>query len=298
MAAIGEIMDSKSESLHIEMFPEIKGRLDERAEPFIKWVGGKRNLLDRIENNLPSTYENYFEPFVGGGALFFALSDKIKHATISDSNIELMIAYKAIQKQPRELIELLKEHKKRHSEKYYYEMRDQILNEPLQLAARFIYLNKTCYNGLYRVNNKGFFNVPIGSYENPTIFTEENIMACSKALENTHIRSRDFEDICPEKDDFVYLDPPYHPTSELSFTKYTKQDFSEKDHIRLRDFIVRLTKKNVKVMLSNSKTKFIEKLYSAKCFTKIPVHASRVVNCKPDQRNGVEELLITNYINT
>lgn len=268
---------------------------DKKPEPFIKWVGGKRNLIDRIVENMPQSFENYYEPFVGGGALFFSLSDRIKKATISDRNIELMISYKVIQKHPKELIELLKLHKAKNSDSYYYEIRDKVLDDPIETAARFIYLNKTCYNGLYRVNNKGVFNVPVGKYDNPPIFDETNIMACSKALKDTTILYGDFEQIEPSKDDFVYFDPPYHPTTEASFTKYTKEDFSEKEQIRLRDFIVSLTKKDVKVMLSNSKTDFIQNLYSAKQFCKVSVDASRMINCKSDQRNRVEEFLITNY---
>lgn len=265
------------------------------AEPFIKWVGGKRLLIDKITENMPSSFENYFEPFIGGGALFFALSDRIKHATISDRNTELMIAYTVIKKHPKELIEILKYHRANHSEKYYYSVRDKILDDPIELAARFIYLNKTCYNGLYRVNNKGFFNVPMGKYDDPQIFQEDNIMACHKALKNTDILFGDFEEIKPEKNDFVYFDPPYHPTTDASFTKYTKEDFSEKEQARLRDFILELTKKEVKIMLSNSKTDFINKLYSAKSFYKVVIDASRFINCKPNKRNRVEEFLITNY---
>ena len=251
--------------------------------------------MDKITENLPSTFENYFEPFVGGGAVFFELSDKIKHATISDNNHELMLTYKVVRNQPDELIESLKQHKKKHSESHYYEVRKMILDDPIELASRFIYLNKTCYNGLYRVNKNGFFNVPMGSYDDPIVFTEDNIWACSKALTNTNILFGDFEIIKPGKGDFVYFDPPYHPTTEVSFTKYTKEDFSEKDQARLRDFVLTLTKKNVKAMVSNSKTKFIENLYSAQVFTRMTIDASRVVNCKPSQRNKVEEYLITNY---
>ena len=265
------------------------------AEPFVKWVGGKRGLVDRITENMPATFEDYYEPFVGGGALFFSLADRIKKATISDRNVELMITYKVIQKHPLKLIEILKQHKENHSEKYYYEVRATNPDDPIETAGRFIYLNKTCYNGLYRVNNSGIFNVPMGSYDNPLIVQEENIMACHKALKNTTILSGDFENIEPKANDFVYFDPPYHPTTEASFTKYTKEDFAETEQSRLRDFIAILTKRGVKVMLSNSKTDFINELYSSKSFFTTVVDASRMVNCKPNKRNRVEELLITNY---
>jgi DNA adenine methylase len=268
---------------------------EKKAEPFVKWVGGKRGLVDRIIEMMPASFGHYYEPFVGGGALFFSLTDKIKEATISDRNIELMIAYKVIQKHPKQLIELLKDHKAKHSETYYYEVRAKNPEDPIEAAARFIYLNKTCYNGLYRVNNSGTFNVPIGKYDDPLIVQEDNIMACHKALKNTTIVCEDFEKIDPKAKDFVYFDPPYHPTTEASFTKYTKEDFAETEQTRLRDFINILTKNGVSVMLSNSKTDFINELYSSKGYFKTVVDASRMVNCKPNKRNRVEELLITNY---
>ncbi len=266
-----------------------------KPEPFVKWVGGKRNLLQDILQLIPKDFGTYYEPFIGGGALFFSLYDRIKKAVLSDNNIELVLAYKVIQKDPEKLIERLKEHAEKNSEKYFYEIRNQQLEDSIEIAARFIYLNKTCYNGLYRVNKKGQFNVPVGSNDNPNIVQEENMWACHKALKNATITFSDFELITPQRGDFVYFDPPYHPTSELSFTKYTKESFSEKDQERLRDFIVRLTRKKVNIMLSNSKTKFIEELYSGKSFFKMVVSAPRYVNCKPDGRGDVEELLITNY---
>lgn len=265
------------------------------AQPFVKWIGGKRSLLDEILPRLPTHFQNYYEPFVGGGALFFATYPKIDHAVLTDTNLELALAYRAVQKEPEELTKLLKYHAARHSKAYYYEMRDYSPTDPVRLAARFLYLNKTCFNGLYRVNKSGKFNAPMGDQKNPNIAQQENILACSGALQRTDIFYGDFSKIEPQHGDFVYFDPPYHPTSETSFTSYTKENFTEKDQVRLRDFILDLHKRGVFVMLSNSKTKFIKDLYSADYFHRHTVHAPRMVNCKPDARGNVEEFLITNY---
>ena len=191
----------------------------------------------------------------------------------------------------------LKEHAARHCKEYYYRVRKQRPIAPIEIAARFIYLNKTCFNGLYRVNRSGGFNAPMGSYKRPNIYQHDNILACNRVLQSANIRVGDFEDVESEikKGDFLYLDPPYHPTSDASFTKYTKENFTETDQVRLRDLVIRLTKKGVFVMLSNSKTKFIEELYASNKFFRHTVMAPRTVNCKPLQRDRVEELLITNY---
>lgn len=266
-----------------------------KPSPFVKWVGGKRSLLDEIVPNFPKDFNHYYEPFLGGGAVFFAVSERVKTTTISDINFELVITYKAIQKDPKALIEKLLTHQKNNTEDYYYEMRKQESNDPIDIAARFIYLNKTCYNGLYRVNKQGKFNVPMGRYANPQIIREGNIMACHKALEDVEIRYAHFEEIKPEEGSFVYCDPPYHPTDEHSFTQYNKSDFTEKDQTRLRDYLRGLTKKGVNIMLSNSDTKYIRDLYKSKEFHKNVVSAPRLVNCKPNQRESVNELLITNY---
>lgn len=264
-------------------------------QPFIKWVGGKRSLLQEITSRLPDKFNNYFEPFVGGGALFFSLSNKISKATLVDSNLELVLAYRVIQNEPEALIKKLKEFSDKHSKEYFYQVRKRERQDPVSIAARFLYLNKTCYNGLYRVNKKGLFNVPVGNYNNPNIIQAENITSCHQALKKAVISFGDFEQITPEKGDFVYFDPPYHPTDELSFTEYTKENFTEKDQVRLRDFIHALHKKGVFIMLSNSKTKLIEDLYRARYFKHNVIHAPRFVNCKPGGRSNVEELLITNY---
>jgi len=264
--------------------------------PFVKWAGGKRCLIKELISHLPPRFETYYEPFVGGGALFFTINKQIKNAFLSDINFELVITYKAIQKEPDKLLTLLKKYKENHSKEYYYKTRQSHnKSNPLEVAARLIYLNRTCYNGLYRVNKLGQFNVPMGTYKNPTIANEANIMTCSKCLKNVKIEMRSFDTICPKAGDFVYFDPPYHPTDEISFTSYTKLDFTEKDQANLRDFALLLHKKGIKLMLSNSNTRFIRDLYKSSIFKIHIVEAPRLVNCKKDKRNPVEEVIITNY---
>ena len=251
--------------------------------------------MPSIMKHLPKSFNNYFEPFVGGGALFFEIHERLEQATLVDNNFELVMAYKAIQKEPRELVKQLREHKKKHSSEYYYKVRKQNLKDPIKIASRFLYLNKTCFNGLYRVNKSGGFNAPIGRYKNPNIVQEDNILLVHEVLKKAAIRLGDFETIEPDKGDFAYFDPPYHPTDETSFTEYTKENFTERDQVRLRDFILKLHKKGVKIMLSNSDTRFVKEIYKHKAFTQHKVKAPRYVNCKPDDRGKVTELLITNY---
>jgi len=265
--------------------------------PFLKWVGGKRQLFAEITKRLPKSFSNYIEPFVGGGAVFFGLIDRFERAVLADNNLELVITYQVIKKEPEALINLLRQHSKNHSKENYYKVRKQEPKDPLKMAARFLYLNKTCFNGLYRVNKSGKFNAPIGSYKNPNIVQEHNIRTCNIALRKAHIVRGDFEIVrgFVRRGDFVYLDPPYHPTTETSFTAYTEHNFTEKDQVRLRDFIYELHKKGAYIMLSNSKTKLIDDLYRHRCFTKNVVMAPRFVNCKSSERGPVEEYLITNY---
>lgn len=273
-----------------------EGDPEDQAAPFIKWVGGKRSIISEILPRVPAKIKNYFEPFMGGSALFYELADKIEHAYLSDINLDLVITYSVVKKDVHKLIELLKVHQKKHSEEYYYKIRSQhSLKDPIEVAARFIYLNKTCFNGLYRVNKSGEFNVPIGSYTNPDICSEKRLLLCHKAFKKATINYKDFTDIKPVAGDFVYFDPPYHPTSDTSFTDYAKDGFTEKDQSRLRDFALELHRAGVKVMLSNSNTDYIRDLYKSKAFKIGIVHAPRNVNCKPGKRGAVEEVLITNY---
>lgn len=268
----------------------------EGARPFVKWVGGKRSIIGELIGRLPPKWGTYYEAFVGGGALFFALNGRITDALLSDTNFDLVMAYNAIRKDPERLLDLLEKHAQKHNSEYYYKVRKQHqLQDPIAIAARFIYLNKTGYNGLYRVNKKGEFNVPVGRYTNPGIMQRENILACSRVLQKARIEYREFDTIKPKRGDFVYFDPPYHPTNDTAFTGYTKLDFSENDQVRLRDFALQLHQQGVYVMLSNSDSKFIRDIYSSQAFHLVTVQAPRMVNCKPTQRNAVNELLITNY---
>lgn len=267
-----------------------------KASPFVKWAGGKRSIIDELVSRLPKTFSGYWEPFLGGGALFFEIHERLTTAALSDSNLALVITYSAVKRTPDALIGALEEHARKNNEEYYYKVRDQHdLQDPVAVAARFIYLNKTGYNGLYRVNKKGEFNVPWGFYVNPDIVTKDNILACSKALEKDRIEYREFDTIEPLAGDFVYCDPPYHPVASGSFTKYTSLDFSEKDQERLRDFAVKLHRQGVKMMLSNSDTPLIRSLYAGRTWHLVEVQAPRRVNCKPEGRGAVGELIITNY---
>lgn len=267
-----------------------------KAAPFVKWAGGKRSIIEELASRVPSQFSDYYEAFAGGGALFFHLRDRLSRAFLSDVNFELVIAYNVIRQNPNELIAALKIHQTKHSEPYFYKVREQVdLQDPVAIAARFLYLNKTCYNGLYRVNKKGFFNVPMGSYKNPDVVQESNLKLCHDALQIAQINYWQFDQIKPKPNDFVYFDPPYHPVNGDNFTGYTKLDFTEQDQIRLRDFALELSKQGVKVMLSNSSARLTRKIYSGKSFIVRTVHAPRNINCKPNERNNVEELLITTY---
>lgn len=273
--------------------PNEKIPSENKATPFLKWVGGKRGIIEELKKRIPK-FSSYYEAFVGGGALFFELEPK--KAFLSDANLDLVLTYKVIQQAPQKLIELLKKHQKNHCEEYYYKQRAKHeLEDPIAIAARMIYLNKTCFNGLFRVNKKGEFNVPMGKYANPGICQEANIMLCHKALKHAKIEFRDYTTITPKAGDFVYFDPPYHPTNETSFTAYSSGDFSEKDQSDLATFCTELHKKGVHVMISNSNTKFIRNLYKSNIFKIGIVNAPRLVNCKPNGRSSVEEVLITNY---
>jgi DNA adenine methylase len=285
-------IDTKTLPVDVKESTSLKGI----ATPFVKWVGGKRSIIDDLKAHLPDNFNDYYEPFIGGGALFFALHQRLRKAHLSDTNLDLIIAYRMVQQAPEKLLELLKEHAQKHSEEYYYKVRDRhFLQDPVEKAARLLYLNKTCYNGLWRVNSKGKFNVPIGRYKNPGIVQEENILACCNALQAVDIQLADFDEIQPMEGDFVYFDPPYYPMDDASFTRYAKLDFTEQDQVRLRNFVLELSKKGVNVMLSNSDTTFIRDLYKSKPFKTATVQAPRFVNCKSNKRNPVNEVLITNY---
>ncbi len=266
-----------------------------KAKPFVKWVGGKRSIVKELLARIPQEINNYYEPFVGGGALFYSLHNKVNKSFLSDLNIDLIISYITIQNNPQELIKALERHQENHNEEYYYSIRKmQEIANPVENSARFIYLLKTCFNGLYRVNQKNEFNTPIGSYKNPTICDIENINEVNKVLQGVDIKYQDFTKITPQKGDFVYFDPPYHPTTQDSFVKYVSGGFTEKDQTRLRDFALSLKNKGVNVMISNSDAEFIIDIYK-KDFNISKISAPRVVNCKADKRQSVFETLICSY---
>ncbi len=269
----------------------------EEAKPFIKWAGGKRQLLDELTKGLPE-FENYHEPFIGGGALFFRLEaeDRIKTAYLSDSNDELINVYVAIKSHVSELVEELLSSKYANDEQAYYQMRSSRPETTVKRAARFIYLNKTAFNGLYRVNSKGGFNVPFGRYSNPKILDRENLLLVHRALQKDELYCGDFSVVLKKarEKDLVYLDPPYLPISRTSnFTGYTKNGFSEDDQKRLLNTFKELDSGGCYVMLSNSYTDFVADLYGE--FYEETVYASRMINCKADRRGKVKELIVRNW---
>lgn len=270
--------------------------------PFLKWVGGKRQLLPQIRELLPRdiTQLNYCEPFLGGGALLFSL--RPQRAVISDYNSELINVYTVVRDKPLELLADLTLHE--NTAEYYYAIRamdrrpDYLTLSDVKRASRFIYLNKTCYNGLYRVNNAGEFNAPFGRYKAPNIVNEEVIMATSDFL-RTHeiaIRSADYEEVLQAIPDqsFVYLDPPYHPISgSSSFTGYVRGGWGEVDQRRLRDVCDASDARGIKFLLSNSATELITELYAN--YDTHRVQATRAINSVATRRGVVDELLIRNY---
>lgn len=265
-----------------------------QAQPFLKWAGGKKGLLSELRKLVPSSFKRYMEPFLGGGALFFDLHPK--HAIISDSNGELINAYKVVRDSPEDLIKQLEVLPV--SGEMYYRMReiDPASMNDVQRGARLIYLNKTCYNGLYRVNKKGRFNTPYGRNRTPSICRPEIILRASKALRRAVILSEDFERVLLQEakaGDFIYLDPPYPPAGGYAdFVRYTSEFFKEEDHLRLAKVVEEIDDRGCSFVLSNAKHPLIQEIYSR--FRKIEVRAPRFVNCRGDRRGHVPEVLITN----
>lgn len=271
--------------------------------PAVKWVGGKRQLLKDILPLIPEEMTCYYEPFIGGGAVLFALQPK--KAVINDANQELVNVYETIRDHCDELIELLKVHDEKNCAEYYYEIRgydrDLQIYESLsstERAARILYLNKTCYNGLFRVNQAGQFNSPFGKYKNPNIVNEVTLRAMSGYLQKSGIRilSGDYKDAIKnaKKGAFVYLDPPYHPISySSSFTGYTHNGFGMEQQQELKHICDKLSERGVKFLLSNSYCDFILDLY--KDYEIKQVSAKRAINSKADKRGEVGEVLIANY---
>ena len=271
--------------------------------PVLKWVGGKRQLFETLKPLFPKKRSPYCEPFFGGGAIFFKLQPAT--AYINDINEELMRVYEVIRDDVENLIEILSAYK--NDAETFYAVRDLDRDKEnfsrlsdVERAARIIYLNKTCFNGLYRVNNAGEFNTPFGNYKNPNIVNAPTLLAVSKYLRSPKIilTHRDYAEVLKDipKRTFVYLDPPYFPLSTTSnFTGYVKGGFGRDEQIRLRDCCNDLTERGIKFMLSNSDTEFIRELYSESFYNIVQVKAKRFVNSVADKRGNVNEVVIRNY---
>lgn len=317
--------NSEKENLVEDLFYEY--RLG--AKPFLKWVGGKRQLLDQFEELYPTELKlkkikNYYEPFVGGGAVFFDVAQKyeIENAYLYDINEELILTYKVIQKDVTKLIEFLhkydtfyKKLTEKKQKEYYYEIRENFNLQRFNIdynkysenwiprAAQTIFLNRTCFNGLFRFNSKGGFNSPMGKYKNPKILDEQNLLNVSKLFEIATIRKADFKEVRNDIKDssFVYFDPPYRPISETaSFTAYSKFNFQDDEQLQLAGLFYDLNEQGHHLMLSNSDPKntnpeddFFETIYANYNIQR--VDAKRSINSDPNKRNSIKEIVVTNY---
>lgn len=300
-----------------------------KAKPFLKWAGGKNQLLDKFLTRFPgglktSKINKYVEPFTGGGAVFFDVAQRfsLNNYHIFDVNEELILTYNVVKKSVAELIEVLKNIEleylrldEENRQVFYYRIRDKFNQDKskidfseysnfwIERSAQIIFLNRTCFNGLYRVNSKGEFNVPFGKYENPSIVNEDNLIKTSKILTKAQIHLGDFTgcETLVDNQTFVYFDPPYRPLNQSSsFTSYSKDNFSDKDHIHLAKFYRLLDSRGAKLMLSNSDPKnedindnFFDELYSGYNIERIP--AKRMINSDGKKRGVVNELIVTNY---
>ena len=270
------------------------------ARPFLKWAGGKRRVLPLLLDKAPRSWNGFHEPFIGGGALFFALAAQKPRPAgwghISDQNERLIRTYLSVRDHVEELIGLLKAHAEQHSKDYYYTVRARDIDREtdVEVAAWLIYLNRTGFNGLYRVNKKGGFNVPFGRYKNPTICDEPNLRACSAALQGVGIHCEGFDGVLDRaaKRDLVYFDPPYVPASKTSsFTAYTADGFNLNDQERLRDVARQLKQTGVQVMLSNADVPRVRKLYTPG-FRKHAIEVKRAISANAKKRGAVGELII------
>lgn len=271
-----------------------------QPQPFLKWAGGKRQLLPVIRIHIPPTFATYFEPFVGAGAVLFDLQPQ--KAVINDINEELINCYRVIKESPEALLADIRKH--RNEKDYFYAIRALDRSAAyreltaVERASRIIYLNKSCYNGLYRVNSKGEFNTPFGKYKNPQYVQEETILAVSRYLNSNQVEisNKSFDAVVESagKHDFVYFDPPYDPVSETaSFTSYSLSPFGRAEQLLLKETADSLSKRGCKVMLSNSATEYIAELY--KDYHTIRVPASRSINSVASSRGKIDEFLILNY---
>lgn len=272
-----------------------------QIKPFVKWAGGKSQLIDKILERLPTSFKNYYEPFIGGGALLFYLQPD--QAFINDINSELINTYSTLKADVHSLISQLKDIDEKHVgivKDYYYNLREEYNNKiiakeyDVRMAALFIYINKHCFNGLYRVNGKGLFNVPFNQKKSGNSFDELNLLNVSEYLSKVSITNVDFEIACnaAKKGDFVFFDSPYAPLNSTSFESYTKEGFSKEEHIRLCELFKSLTNRGVYCMLTNHNTEFINDLYRGFSIDVVPV--KRMINSDSNNRIG-EEVIITNY---
>ena len=281
-----------------------------KGKPFVKWAGGKRQIIDKLKKYVPDEFDTYYEPFIGGGALLFELSPK--KAVINDSNEELMNVYECLcdEEKFKKMCSVLNHYETEHSEAFYYDIRNKDRNKNsynrlscYTKAARTIYLNKACFNGLYRVNKAGKFNVPMGSHKNPTICDEENLRNLSKLIQNVQFQYGDYKRSMEyvTENTFVYFDPPYRPLNVTSgFTSYTKEDFNDENQKELAEFYRELNEQNAKLMLSNSNPKntnkedtFFDNIYQG--FNIDEIYASRMINANSKGRGKISEILVTNY---
>jgi len=272
--------------------------------PFVKWAGGKGQLLQQLKQYFPRSFSTYREPFLGGGAVFFSLVESRPrfNAVLSDVNVELINAYDVVKNRVQELINELLFHEARYKlapKQHYYRVRDEEPSDDVERAARLIFLNRTCYNGLYRVNKAGRFNVPFGRYKNPTICDRENLLAVSQVLRwsNAKLLAADYRQATKdaENGDFVYFDPPYQPVSATAnFTSYTNSGFSFNDQLQLGDWFKELDKRSCRILLSNSAMEEVRKIYAE--YRIQEVEAVHAISCKAERRKGHSELVITNYV--
>lgn len=275
----------------------------QRLKPFIKWAGGKARLAPAVLARLPESIDTYYEPFVGGAAVFFALATRkrFKRAVLSDLNGDLVDVYRAVKGNVRDVVLKLQDHASSHGEEHYYAVR-QLNSKDLnrtERAARIIYLNRTCYNGLYRVNRAGQFNVPMGRYVNPTVCDEPLLRAVSRVLRGVTLDVVDFEQACeqPRPGDAIYFDPPYVPVSKTAnFTAYHSTDFVEADHRRLASLLLTLKKRGIPAALSNSDTELTRELFERRGLETERVWMTRSINSSFDGRGEVAELLVSNQV--
>lgn len=274
-------------------------------KPFVKWAGGKRQLIPILNENLPKSFGTYYEPFIGGGALLFHILTErnAQKCSISDLNSDLVLTYTTIRDKIDELVSSLKNHEKNYqddSKTYYYSVRESNPRSEIEKTSRLLFLNRTCFNGLYRVNSKGKFNVPLGRYTNPNIVNEDNLRSVSAILNTSKvaIKCRDFESVLRDarKGDLIYFDPPYQPVSDTAnFTSYTNKSFTYEDLNRLAELCLKLDSKGCKVLLSNSDSKEVAKIFSDKPWKINKIQANRSINSNSKKRTGHFELLIKNY---